>query len=137
VPYLDIELLLVAWLQARFPAVQVCTETPASMGTVLPNGTVIPVIQVVRTSGLPVATTLDGPLVDVDCFALGRAAARSLAYKVMAQLETGLVGATDGTASHITRVRITLGPQWRPYDNTALRRFGVSAYITAHSVNIS
>lgn len=136
--YVDVESLLVEWLQAKFPTVRVVTERPASLGTA--GGPAV--VQVERISGGSRVLSLDSAVVDVDCYALAtdgassRAAARGLSYAVMAALQAQLPGYTAGTST-VTAVTAPGGPTWRAYDNTSVRRFGLSVTVTVHSPNVT
>lgn len=115
------EPVLVAWLTGAFPDARVVTETPADLAA---N---VPCIRVRRIGGADEAVwTFDNPTMDFDCYAVGRAAARDLAYAVRASLRRDLPGQIVAGA-FVLSCRTFSGPVWTPYDNTDLRRFTYSA----------
>lgn len=127
--YPDIERLLVAYLPPLLGGVRVVTDTPANLERVLP------IVQVQRFGGGDVAPGIDRPVVDIDCYAATRGAASDLAERVRYAVLYRLPGTTVGAVG-IPRVDTLTGPSWRPYDNTALRRFGASYAITTHAATI-
>lgn len=120
----DVEALLVPWLALTL-GVRVVTELPADLGDVLP------VVRVVRVGGgddddVP---SLDHPTIAVDCYGADRAAALDLAAQVHTALRVTLPGTllrTEAGTVAVTKTQTISGPSWRPYDNTALRRFGAT-----------
>lgn len=127
--YPDVERLLVAYLGPALGGVRVVTDTPANLEKTLP------VVQVTRFGGTDVAPGIDRPVVDIDCYAATRGAASDLAEQVRYALLYQLPGTTVGDVA-VPRVDTLTGPSWRPYDNTALRRFGASYAITTHAATI-
>lgn len=126
--YPDIERLLVGWLSARF-SLRVVTDTPANLEKVLP------LIRVTRFGGADTAPGIDRAIVDVDTYGATRATAAQLAERVRYSFLFKLCGTqVDDVA--IVDVDTLSGPSWRPYDNTALRRFGASYAITTHAKTI-
>lgn len=116
----DVEALLIPWLVSTL-SVRALTDLPENLAGVLP------VVQVTRIGG-PADDSLpsfDFPNVDIDCFDVDREAASNLAGRVHTALRVTLPGLKLSGAT-ITRVRTLTGPSWRPYDNTALRRFGAT-----------
>jgi hypothetical protein len=122
--YVDAELLIVGYLTTAFPAAHVCTETPSSM-----TGQVI---QVERIGGSDTVPSLDPATVDVECFAATRIAANDLANQVRRSLRFASAGYTALGAT-IARVDTIVGPGWRPYANTNVRRVGATYKITLHN----
>jgi hypothetical protein len=118
---LDVEAALVESLTTNFTAARVLTELPANLADVLP------VIEVTRIGG-PRVGLLDVATVDIDCYHATRQTARTLAYDVVAAL-LALRG-KPVTGGVISRVDILSGPNFRPYDNTTLRRFGLTCQLT-------
>lgn len=127
-PYPDVERLLVAWLNANL-SVRVLTDTPSNLEKILP------VVQVTRFGGADRAPGIDRAIVDVDCYGATRAAASQLAERVRYALLYRLAGSNYEHVA-ISDVSTLSGPSWRPYDNTALRRFGASYAITTHAMTI-
>lgn len=116
--YADIEALLVPWLANQL-GVRVCTDLPANLEAVAP------VVQVTRIGGADDTFTLDRAGVDIDCFATARQDAVNLAAQCRDALRFALPGTTVA-GTYVARVETLSGPAWRPYDNTAVRRFGGS-----------
>lgn len=127
--YPDVERLLVTYLGTALGGVRVLTDTPSNLEKILP------VVQVTRFGGVDVAPGIDRPIVDVDAYAATRAAASELAERVRYALLYRLPGTTVGGVG-FPRVDTLTGPSWRPYDNSALRRFGASYAITTHAATI-
>jgi hypothetical protein len=126
--YPDVERLLVAWLNAHLN-VRVLTDTPSNLEKVLP------VVQITRFGGADTAPGIDRAIVDVDCYGATRAVASQLAEHVRYALLYRLAGSQHENVA-IADVSTLSGPSWRPYDNTALRRFGASYAITTHAMTI-
>lgn len=124
--YADVELLLTAFIKLKRPAVHVCTELPANLADVLP------VAQVHRIAGGDSDIVLDGAIVDVDAFAVDRAAARLLGEQIRSDFRLALSGYMSGGAV-VSNVETINGPYWVPYDNTNLRRYTSSYRVTVHS----
>lgn len=128
----EAEAVLVAWLKTAFPSARVVTETPANLGDLVASGT--NVIAVSRFGGADdEIRVFDNPVMDFDCYAPTRAAARTLAHEVRASIRADLPGETVAGA-FIERARTISGPLWTPYDNTTLRRFTYSAQIRLRSL---
>lgn len=126
--YPDVERLLVAWLNERI-AVRVLTDTPSNLEKVLP------VIQITRIGGADTAPGIDRALIDVDTYGATRATAAQLAERVRYSFLFKLAGSHYQGVT-FADVDTLSGPSWRPYDNTALRRFGASYAITTHAKTI-
>jgi hypothetical protein len=109
---IDAENLAHSWLAAKFTTARVVTETPGSI--------VGPTIRAVRISGGN-KFVLDRAVLDVDCYDLTRASARTLAE----QVRDAFCFLLPGT-NHVTAVETLSGPAWRPWENTSVRRFGAT-----------
>lgn len=128
----DIEAALVDWLGGQFPNARVCTEVPANLGDVCAGTD--GVICVGRIGGIAGQPTLDAPVVDVDCYGETRAQARALAVAVQSALLLTLPGqAVLGGAVPQHGVTQALGPSWRPYDDTGVRKFGATYSIATRA----
>lgn len=116
----NVEALLIPWLTSEL-GVRFATDTPADLETVLPLGTFV------RVGGPSDDNNprFDMPTVAVDCYAANRGAALVFAEDVDEALRITLPGTTLNGAT-ITRVQTITGPSWRPYDNTSLRRVGMT-----------
>lgn len=117
---MDVEAVLIAELPGEIGDVRCVTELPADL-----EGSV-PIVELARLGG-PRRGALDFATVDFDCYAATRQQARDLAHRVGDALQR--LRARKVTGGEITRVDIDSGPNWRPYDNTAIRRFGVTAQV--------
>lgn len=127
VPYPDVERLLVTYLGGEL-GVRVVTDLPSNLQQVLP------VVQVGRFGGADDVRTIDNGSVDIDVYAAGRGASVALAERCRAALRFDLPGRVIGGVT-VSRVRTTLGPAWRPYDDTTnVRRFGATYQITTRYV---
>lgn len=126
-PNVDVEALLTGWLASTL-SVRTVTDLPDNLADVLP------VVQVVRIGGADDdnLTRFDAATVDVDCYDVDRASASNLAGRARDALRITLPGLTVG-AGTVTKVQTITAPSWRPYDNTALRRFGATYRLTVRS----
>jgi hypothetical protein len=122
--YADAELLIVGYLTAAFPSDRACVELPASW-----TGRII---QVERIAGIDPLPSLDQPTVDIECLAPTRLAATEFANQVRRSLRFAAPGYTALGAT-IARVDTIVGPGWRPYANTNVRRIGATYQITLHN----
>lgn len=122
--YADVERLLVAFLPGQLGGVRVLTELPANLADVLP------VVAVLRLGGTDASVAFDVATVDVDVYAASRAAASALAEQVRRALRFAL----PHTAG-VRHVQTLSAPAWRPYDNTALRRFGATYQLTVQATS--
>jgi hypothetical protein len=122
----DVEAELNAWLEARLSVVHV-TDLPADLGDRLP------VNQVQRVGGDDDSIRLDRALVDVDSYAVDRAAASLLARRTRDALVVTLRG-VQTTNAVFGRVSTISAPAWRPYENPNLRRMGATYEIYFHPV---
>jgi hypothetical protein len=94
----------------------------------------LPVVQIQRVGGSDDGIRLDRAFVDVDVYAVDRAAASHLMSQTRSLLLTGLRGAATATAV-FTSARTITAPFWRPYENPGLRRFGATFEIFCHPVS--
>ncbi len=91
--YAEAEAVLQDALAAHFTSAYVCTETPSDLAAHLP------VIRITRFGGAADQIyTFDNAEVDFDCYAVSRAAARTLAYQVRTYLHGTLEGSKAGGA---------------------------------------
>lgn len=90
------------------------------------------VIQFERVAGIDPVPSLDEPTVDVECYAATRQAATDLAKQVRVAMRTNLIGYTANGAT-VAKVKGNVGPGWRPYTNTNVRRVGFTDQITLHN----
>lgn len=126
VPYIDVERVLVAWLTSAL-GVRVLTDLPADLQKV------VPVLQIARFGGADTRPGLDVATLDVDAYGADRAGAIQLAEEARYALRFQLPG-TQIENAVFTQVITTEAPGFRPYDNTALRRFGGSYQVFVHMV---
>lgn len=125
----DVEELLIGWLQERFPDAVVRDELDNNLMGELPT------IQVEQLpGGGDDGFRLTRALVDVDVYAETRSEAVALAQAVRGRLATGLSGSSTDTAV-VTRVGVESLPAKRPYENTGLRRVGATYSIHLHPVS--
>ncbi|MFF7023056.1 hypothetical protein ACFY97_18885 [Streptomyces klenkii] len=126
----DVETLLVGWLQAQLGSgVVVRDELDNSLPAELPT------VQVERMpAGGDDGFRLDRALIDVNVYASTRAAATSLSAQIRGLLLTVLRGSTAG-GGVVTAVSTVAAPGWRPYENTALRRYGATYELYVHPVS--
>jgi hypothetical protein len=121
----DVESALVAWTRDRFPGARVVTELPATLAD-------SPTIQITRIGGADRHPGIDAAVMDYDCFAPTRQAARQLALDVHDAWRQELPGSlVDGGV--ILAVATGSAPSWRPYENTHVRRFGGTHQVTVHA----
>lgn len=125
----DIEVLVIGWLQARLGSgVVVRDELDNNLLNELPT------VQVQRAGGGDDGLRLDRPVVDINAYAAGRGAATALAQQIRTLLLTELRGSKTDTAvvGYITTIS---APSSRPYENTALRRNGATYQMFVHPVS--
>lgn len=113
---IDVEAVLVAWLEDNVAGVRASTETPSDLDDRLPW------LQVIRLGGPYDGFRRDQPTVDISAFAATGPAASDLALQVQEALHTQLWGATTGGAV-FSRVETRTGPHKVPYDNPGMRRY--------------
>lgn len=122
---IDVEAVLIAWLEANVEDVRASTETPPDLDGRLPW------LQVVRVSGPYDGYRLDRPVVDIDTFASDGPSAAALALQVQDLLHSRLRGAVaDGAV--FSRVRTDASPRAVPYDNPAMRRYAATNSFVIH-----
>jgi hypothetical protein len=126
-PLVSAEGFIRDWLAAQFAPTRVVTELPANLADV------VPLLQVTRFGGQDDFITLDAANIDIDAFAVGRDAARTLAEQARTAVRLHLPGYASGGAA-VQSVTTISAPRWVPYDNTSLRRFVASYRITIHSI---
>lgn len=117
----DVELALTAWARTTL-GVTSSTDLPANLTDVMP------LVQVATLGGA--GGRFDAsPRVEVDAYAATREEAHDLAARVHDAIVMlrGTVGALV-----VRSVRVDSLPTRRPYDNTALCRFGASYTVNVH-----
>jgi hypothetical protein len=125
----DVELLVIGWLQQRLGAgVVVRDELDNNLLSELPT------VQVNVVGGDDDGLRLDRALVDVDVYHSTRAAAIALASTIHGALLGELRGSTT-SAAVVGRVDAVSRPAVRPYENTALRRVGGVYQLYSHPVS--
>lgn len=127
-PYVDVERLLVQWLGSQLNC-RVVTDLPANLEQQ------VPLLQIQRIGGADTRPGLDFAGLDVDAFGPDRGSAVALAEKARHVLRFRLPG-TQIDSAVFTRVDTTEAPSFRPYDNTALRRFGATYRLVVHIVGV-
>ncbi|WP_018385255.1 hypothetical protein [Wenjunlia vitaminophila] len=125
----DVEVLLIDWLQGRLGAGVVVRDE-------LDNRLLeeLPTVQVEELPGTDDGLRLSRAMVDINVYAASRQQARDLA----AQVHRLLLGALRGSATDaavVGRVAAVTTPAPRPYENTALRRRGATYEIYLHPVH--
>lgn len=125
-PYVDVEKTLVTWLGAQL-ACRVVTELPADLEKR------VPLLQIQRTGGTDTRPGLDFAALEVEAYGPDRGSAFTLAEQARSALRFILPGQQIGGAV-FTDVQTIEAPAYRPYDNTALRRFGASYRLVVHMV---
>jgi len=123
----DIEALLVAWLEDTVEDVHASTETPADMETRLPW------IQVTGTGGGHDGYRRDQPSADISVFAASTVAASDLAAQIHRLLHEQLAWSTYAGVS-INRITTRVRPHRVPYDNPDLRRYESSYSFVVHPI---
>ncbi|MGW0312012.1 phage tail termination protein [Streptomyces flavidovirens] len=124
----DVELLLLGWLQSRLGAgVVVRDELDNNLANELPT------VQVNVVGGDDDGFRMDRALVDIDVYAATRADAIALAAVIHGAVLTELRGSTTAAAV-VGRTGTISRPAARPYENTALRRVGGTYEIYSHPV---
>lgn len=123
----DIEALLVAWIEDTIEDVRASTETPADMDARLPW------IQVTGTGGGHDGYRRDQPSADISTFAASTTAASDLAAQIHRLLHEQLASSVyDGVS--INRIRTSVRPHRVPYDNPNLRRYEASYSFVVHPI---
>lgn len=124
----DVEVLLIGWLQERLGDVVVRDELDNRLAEELPT------VQVEVVGGTDDGFLLDRPLVDIDVYAASRGAAFDLAKTIRGLLLTELRGSSTETAV-VGMVTTEARPVARPYENSALRRVGATYGLHIHPVS--
>lgn len=124
---IDIEAVLIAWLEDTVEDVRASTETPPDLDDQLPW------LQVRRVSGPYDGYRIDRPTVDVDTFATTGPAAAALALQIQHLMHEQLQGATTGGAV-FSRVETPVVPHAVPYDNPGMRRYAATNRFAIHPV---
>lgn len=124
--FADVERLMIAFYGQQFPDVLAVTIVPAKAETRLP------IIMVNRIGGTDTVPSIDNPLVDVECLAGTRVAAKDFAAEVRAATRYLLPGFAWSGAS-VKDVVSPVGPSERPYGNPAIFRFGMTHQVTLHN----
>lgn len=119
----DIELLLVQWLQPRFPAARFATILPADITQVT--------VHVTRISGANRTIRVDRPIVDIDVYALDHPSSAGVALTIEAVLKTARNVVTgNGVVQSVNTVN---GPRWLPEANPALFRRSATYELHVHA----
>lgn len=124
---IDVEALLIAWLQATISGVRASTETPPDLDNRLPW------LRVVSDGGPYDGFRVDRPTVDIEAFATTGPAAATLAAQVQRLLHEQLAGSTTATAV-VSRVETVVGPHRIPYDNPNMRRYVGTYRFAVHPI---
>ncbi|MEV0830896.1 MULTISPECIES: hypothetical protein [Streptosporangiaceae] len=122
---IDIEAVLVAWLEENVEGASASTETPSDLDDNLPW------LLVHRISGPYDGYRVDRPSVDIATFHTDGPAALNLARQVQALLHNELAGSTYQQAV-INKVKTNTGPHRVPYDNPNMRRAEASYEFAIH-----
>ena len=122
---IDIEAVLIAWLEDNIEDVRASTETPHDLDDELPW------LQVVRISGPYDGFRRDQPVVDVTVFAASGPAASDLALQVQHLFHEQLRGSTSSGAV-FNDVETRAGPHRVPYDNPNMRRYEATYRFVVH-----
>jgi hypothetical protein len=122
---IDVEAVLIAWLESTVEDVRASTETPSDLEDRLPW------LQVRRIGGPYDGFRRDQPVVDITSYAATGPDASDLALLVQQLLHERLWGATTSGAV-ISRVETRTGPHWVPYDNPNLRRYEATYAFVVH-----
>lgn len=122
---IDIEAVLVTWLEDTIEAVTASTETPDDLDDNLPW------LQVVRTGGPYDGYRIDRPTVDIATFASTGPAASALAAQVQHLLHEQFDNSVTGGAV-ISQVKTNTGPHSVPYDNPGMRKYEAAYQFVVH-----
>lgn len=126
----DVELLVIQWLQAQLGSgVVVRDELDNQLLSELPT------VQVERiAAGDDDGFRVDRALVDIDVYAATRGAAVALAMQIRG-LVLGQLPGTTTSGAVVGKVATLTAPGVRPYENTGLRRVGATYEIYSHPVS--
>jgi len=122
---IDIEAVLIAWLQANVTDVLASTKTPPDLGDRLPW------LQVRRIGGPYDGFRRDQPTVDIAVYAATGPAASDLARDIQQRLHEDLHGTVTGGAV-FNRVESRIGPHAVPYDNPSMERYEATYAFVVH-----
>lgn len=122
---IDVEALLVTWLEASIEDITASTETPSDLDTRLPW------LLVRRVGGPYDGYRLDQPTVDIAVYDSTAPAASAIAAQVQVLLHEQLARNKTGTVV-VSRVQTVTGPHWVPYDNPNMRRYEATYRLTVH-----
>jgi hypothetical protein len=122
---IDIEAVLVGWLEDTIEDVRASTETPADLDERLPW------LRVRRVSGPYDGFRLDRPAVDIEVFAATGAEASALALQIQQLMHVQFARAKVGDAV-ISQVKTLSGPHETPYGNPNMRRYEASYSLVVH-----
>ena len=125
----DLESELITWLNTKVPdGTVVRDELDNDLAGELPT------VQVQRFGGDDDGFRLDRAIVDIDVYAATRAEAAALSAQIRGWLMGDLRGST--TTNAVWGLIQTIGaPGWRPYEDTAVRRYGATYEMYAHPVS--
>jgi hypothetical protein len=123
---IDIEAVLIAWLEDNVEDVRASNKTPSDLDDRLPW------ILVRRTGGPYDGFRIDRPTVDIETFAATSVAAADLALHIQHLLHDRLVGAVASGAV-FSRIETSVAPHWVPYDNPNMARYTASNRFAVHS----
>lgn len=119
----DAEELLIAYLAESFPDATVVAELFMGFEDELP------LLRVSRIGGAQVRPLiLDGPRLDIDCYAGSRVAASTLAREVAAMMPAAK--GREFAGGLVTSVAEEVGPAWRPEFNPQIWHFGLTVVLT-------
>ena len=122
---IDIEAVLVAWIEDNVEDVRASTETPSDLDGQLPW------IQVGRIGGPYDGFRRDQPVVDITVYDTTGPDAADLALQLQELFHQQLAGSTTSGAV-INRVETRSGPHWVPYDNPGMRRYEATYALVVH-----
>ncbi|MEO3856235.1 hypothetical protein [Acrocarpospora sp. B8E8] len=122
---IDIEALLIAWLEDNIEDVTASTETPADLDARLLW------ILVRRVTGPYDGFRIDRPSVDIGVFAATGPAAAALAIQIQVLLHRDLKGQRYGDAV-VSYIRTSTAPHSVPYDNPNMRRYEANNEFAVH-----
>ncbi|MFJ8016244.1 hypothetical protein [Streptomyces sp. NPDC096339] len=124
---MDVELLVIQWLQAQLGSgVVVRDELDSNLLSELPT------VQVERVAaGDDDGFRIDRACIDIDVYTATRSASIALSLQIRGLLLTQLPGSTTGGAV-VGRVQTVTAPGARPYENTGLRRVGATYQLYSH-----
>ncbi len=122
---IDIEALLVAWLEETIEDVTASTKTPADLDDHLPW------VMVRRIGGPYDGYRIDRPTVDFTVYDTDEDGASALARQIQVLLHTDLRGRRY-LGAVIGRITTNVAPHWTPYDNPNLCRYEASNALVVH-----